>query len=240
MRDRICIVLLNANQKKDILETLCSLTQIDYALFTILVFDQASTDGSVAAIRSAFPKVPISESPMDLGVAGGNNLAVEWALTKPFKWILLLDNPSIAQPSLLKQLLHAAKEHPDTKIFKTGRAHFIHRTVFETIGLFDSRFRLFWDKADFCSRAIRKGFAIQHLKRFVESKAVPYTPEHHSLWWYGRLLWLKKNTPPPLLKMRFKTYVYPKIWAMIKKTTRPYLKSSFRGIFHYYFNSRQA
>ena len=109
-RNRICIVLLNWNGKKETLECLESLSQIHYKKAQPLVVDNGSTDGSVSAIRAAYPAVPLLETNRNLGFAAGNNVGIQWALKKAFDWILLLNNDTIVAPDFLNAFLTAAKE----------------------------------------------------------------------------------------------------------------------------------
>jgi GT2 family glycosyltransferase len=45
----------------------------------------------------------------------------------------------------------------------TGCAMMIHRKVFETIGLFDGRFYLYYEETDWCARAQRAGFRLLYV-----------------------------------------------------------------------------
>ena len=116
MMDRICIILVNWNGKKDTLECLDSLMKVEYSRFTVIVVDNGSRDGSVAAIRGAYPHIPIFETGENLGFAGGNNVGISWALSKPFPWICLLNNDTVVDPGFLKAFMQAAKEQPKAKI----------------------------------------------------------------------------------------------------------------------------
>ena len=114
--DRICVILLNWNGKRDTLECLESLRQVNYPRFQTVVVDNGSTDDSVAAIRAAYPDTPLFETHANLGFAGGNNVGIEWALKKKFQWILLLNNDTVVDPNFLKAFLAAAQERPQAKI----------------------------------------------------------------------------------------------------------------------------
>jgi GT2 family glycosyltransferase len=115
--DRICVILLNWNGKKDTLECLASLQKVEYPRFTTIVVDNGSSDDSVTAIRAAHPQVPIFETKQNLGFAGGNNVGIEWALSKPFEWIFLLNNDTTIAPDCLTAFMEAAKQNPQAKIF---------------------------------------------------------------------------------------------------------------------------
>ena len=82
-RHRICIVLLNWNGKNETLECLESISKIHYKKAQPIVVDNGSTDGSVPAIRAAYPAVPLLETNRNLGFAAGNNVGVQWALKNP-------------------------------------------------------------------------------------------------------------------------------------------------------------
>ena len=115
-RPRILTILVNWNGKKDTLECLASLEKVSYPRRTTIVVDNGSTDDSVLCIRSAFPNVPIFETKKNLGFAAGNNIGIAWGLTKPYEWILLLNNDTIVAPDFLDAFLIAAKERPKAKI----------------------------------------------------------------------------------------------------------------------------
>ena len=57
----IVTIILNTNRCEDTLAALASLDQGTYRNNRIVVLDNASTDGSVEAIVSTFPKVQIIE-----------------------------------------------------------------------------------------------------------------------------------------------------------------------------------
>ncbi len=113
---KIYIILLNWNGKKDTLECLASLKRVHFSYFQPIVVDNGSTDDSVSAIRKAFPNVPIIEAKENLGFAAGNNLGIEWVLTKKAEWILLLNNDTVVDPDLLQGFMEAVKKQPKAKI----------------------------------------------------------------------------------------------------------------------------
>jgi GT2 family glycosyltransferase len=60
--------------------------------FEIIIIDNNSKDGSVVLLKREFPQIELIESAVNLGFAGGNNLAVKKASGKN---ILLLNNDTI-------------------------------------------------------------------------------------------------------------------------------------------------
>lgn len=107
---QISIILLNWNGKKDTLECLSSLERLEDPNVQIVLVDNGSTDGSVAAFRKAYPDMPILETGANLGFAGGNNVGIEWVLRHHAEWIFLLNNDTVVDPQCLTALRAASCE----------------------------------------------------------------------------------------------------------------------------------
>ena len=102
------IIILNWNRRDDTLECLRSVQRIDYPDFETIVVDNGSSDGSVAAMRTAFPQVRVLEAKENLGYAGGNNVGIRDALERGTDYVLLLNNDTIVDPALLREFVDAA------------------------------------------------------------------------------------------------------------------------------------
>jgi GT2 family glycosyltransferase len=149
---KVLVLILNWNGKTDTLECLSSLAQAHpIPSFSTLIVDNGSTDGSCAAIRAAFPDIPILETKANLGFAGGNNAGLRWALGKSFDWILLLNNDTIAAPDLIAHLMEASQKEPRGKIFGAKSYRYHDRGRIDHLGGF-------WDPriAEFTSPASGK------------------------------------------------------------------------------------
>lgn len=79
----------------------------------VVVFDNASADGSAEAVAAAFPAVEVIASPENLGFARANNLVAESATTP---WICLLNPDTETYPGAMANLLAFAKAHPKAGI----------------------------------------------------------------------------------------------------------------------------
>ncbi len=99
--ERIAVVILNWNGKKDTLACLASLKDQTHSPYEIIVVDNGSTDGSLEAIREAFPQVHRIESKTNLGCAEGNNLGIRCALERGADYLLLLNNDTDPDPGML-------------------------------------------------------------------------------------------------------------------------------------------
>lgn len=123
---KVLILVLNWNGKWNTLQCLHSLKGMkESTRYSILVIDNGSTDGSVHAIRTAFPEIPILETGANLGYAGGNNAGIRWALTKPYEWILLLNNDLVVASDFIQSLLEHAQEPAilGAKIYRADDPH---------------------------------------------------------------------------------------------------------------------
>jgi GT2 family glycosyltransferase len=105
----VVVVILNWNGKQDTLECLESVRKIDYPDFEIVVIDNGSADDSVPAIKARFPGISVIETGENLGYAGGNNVGMRYAIQQGADYVLLLNNDTVVDRSLLVALTRAAK-----------------------------------------------------------------------------------------------------------------------------------
>lgn len=80
---------------------------------SLLVVDNASSDGSVAAIRKQFPQVNVLAMPENVGTSRGNNAGMR-QITSDF--ILLLNSDAYLEPDTLYNSLHFMNTHPDCDV----------------------------------------------------------------------------------------------------------------------------
>jgi GT2 family glycosyltransferase len=109
----VAIIILNWNGKDDTLECLKSLESVIYSNYRTILVDNGSTDGSVQAIREAFPDVQLIETGKNLGFAAGNNVGIKVALDEGFDAILLLNNDTTIDPQFLTVLVIELCQSPD-------------------------------------------------------------------------------------------------------------------------------
>jgi GT2 family glycosyltransferase len=94
------ICVLNWNGREDTLRCLRSLDGSGAA--GVVVADNGSSDGSVAAIREEHPHVELVENGANLGFSGGNNAGIRRALERGADWVVLLNNDAELEPGALK------------------------------------------------------------------------------------------------------------------------------------------
>lgn len=117
MNSRIAVIVLNWNGREDTAECLSSVLKDEYRNFSAIVVDNGSIDGSVQAIRQAFPEVVVLETGKNLGYAGGNNVGIRWALDNGFDGIFLLNNDTTIEPGCLGALASAHRRSQGKVIY---------------------------------------------------------------------------------------------------------------------------
>ncbi len=85
------------------------IAQTSATSYEILVFDNASTDGSAEAVRREFPGVALTASPENLGFARANNLAASRARGRR---LLLLNPDTVILDHAIDRLHAFAAAHP--------------------------------------------------------------------------------------------------------------------------------
>ena len=130
----ICIVILNSNRRDDTLACLASLDESTYRNLAIIVLDNNSSDGSVAAIQSAFPEVQIICLDKNLGYAGNNNVGIEAALKRGADWVLVLNEDTILDPRCLEELIGVGESDPKIGIVGPMVYHHNEPTVIQSAG----------------------------------------------------------------------------------------------------------
>ncbi len=108
----VAAIVLNYNGRDLTLQTVESLLAMDYPELTVAVVDNGSSDGSHEAVGEAFPDVQRLRTEENLGIAGGLNLGIRWALASGFDYLLLLNNDIEVDPSMLTEMVRVAEGDP--------------------------------------------------------------------------------------------------------------------------------
>jgi GT2 family glycosyltransferase len=107
---RLAVIVLNWNGREDtaaLLESLRACRVPDGWEARIMVVDNGSTDGSVERLRAEFPEAELLALPENRRFAGGNNAGLAAALAAGADAVMLLNNDTVADPSLYQGLLEA-------------------------------------------------------------------------------------------------------------------------------------
>ena len=112
----VCAVVVTYNRKALLAECLDALLNQTRRVDTILVVDNASTDGTPELLAAggylARPGVSHIRLPNNIGGAGGFHEGVRRAAETPATWLWLLDDDTIARPTALEELFAARDRFP--------------------------------------------------------------------------------------------------------------------------------
>ena len=96
------------------MECLASLENSQYpaSRLEVTVVDNASVDGSQAAMREKFPHGTLLENPCNLGYIAAVNRGVERALERGAQYLWIFNNDVVVEPDTLRNLLKIAGSDP--------------------------------------------------------------------------------------------------------------------------------
>ncbi len=112
------VVIPNWNLARDTITCVESLLAAAAGLaVTVIVVDNASTDGSPQALAAAFgPRVIQLQMPRNLGFAGAVNAGLRYTLEHSGASALILNNDTLVDRAMLAVLGRAAEAHPEAGI----------------------------------------------------------------------------------------------------------------------------
>src|SRR4051812_10889832 len=111
----IDVVVVNYNSGpwlKKVVEGLHAQTFRD---FRAIIVDNGSTDGSLERLPPGRASIEVVRAGVNLGFAGGNNLAIREHARG--EWLALLNPDAFPRPDWLERLIAAAQLHPDCSFF---------------------------------------------------------------------------------------------------------------------------
>lgn len=184
----VSIIIVNYNGGSELLDCVEALGP-DSPSTEVLVVDNASVDGSADACTQRFPHVRIVYSKENLGFAGGANLGAARATSSTFVFLnpdtvpgpncvrLLYEELSarngVAGPVVLgghnlkeqgftldRMALPGALTKQSPPLYVSGCCLGTTRDCFEAVGGFDNRYFLFYEEAEYCWQALRRGYAV--------------------------------------------------------------------------------
>jgi GT2 family glycosyltransferase len=106
----VVAVVLGWNGREDTLACLSSLRAATYPDLSVVVVDNASTDGGADAVASRFPEATVIRLDENRGFAGGVNVGVEAALESGADLVLLLNNDTTVDAGFLEPLVDAVEK----------------------------------------------------------------------------------------------------------------------------------
>jgi rhamnopyranosyl-N-acetylglucosaminyl-diphospho-decaprenol beta-1,3/1,4-galactofuranosyltransferase len=128
---RVTAVVVTYNRRELLLEALAAVHAQSRPADAVIVVDNASTDGTAAAVRAHYPSARLAEVAHNTGGAGGFAYGMALALADGADLVWLMDDDTVPEPDALRALLDARASHPDPPlvlvasrvVWTDGRAH---------------------------------------------------------------------------------------------------------------------
>lgn len=102
---KVYAVILNYNGFADTKNCINSLKMVDCSNLSIIVVDNASTDGSYNKLKNEFPEIPVILTEYNIGYTGGMNAGAKYAIEHNADYILLSNNDMLYENDFLRILV---------------------------------------------------------------------------------------------------------------------------------------
>jgi len=109
MTASVSVVVLTWNARELTLRCLASLARSTYPRLGVIVVDNASQDGTAAAVAETHPEVELLALESNRGFAGGVNAGLERARAAGADYVLILNNDATLDPDAIEPLVAAAR-----------------------------------------------------------------------------------------------------------------------------------
>lgn len=161
---KLSIIIVSWNVREDVLKCLRSIEENRPLVeFEIIVVDNASSDGTVEAIKKSFPEVRIIANKENRGFAAANNQGIEASSSE---YVIFLNPDTIVHPNSLDNLIRFLDQNQDVgacgpkilnddgttqqsvRRFPTFRGALYRHTFFRFLRLFREQYKK-WLMKDF-------------------------------------------------------------------------------------------
>lgn len=183
----LSVIIVNYNTRdllRRCLAALCS-RNLPFPVETIVI-DNASSDGSVAMVRSEFPAVRVVESDENRGFAWANNRGAEVATGDT---ILLLNSDTEVLGDALMKLVCFLDSHPDVAVV-SGRLVYPDLSDQGVARTFPTPYNALFGRTTFLSRLFPRN---RHVKEYLVSRAHQSDEPFEIDWVSGACLMVRAN-----------------------------------------------
>ncbi len=189
MNPFVSIVTINYNNKTGLRDTVQSVVEQSYSNYEFLIIDGGSTDGSTDVIQKNKEKFSHWVSEKDQGIFNAQNKGIE---ASKGEYLLFLNSGDLLNgPSALEDFIshkdfggdiiygdykfdEGQKIYPDQLtpyyFMRTSLPHqstLFKRTVFESEGLYDEKYRMAADRAFYLKCFLTGKYKFRHIKYFL-------------------------------------------------------------------------
>jgi rhamnopyranosyl-N-acetylglucosaminyl-diphospho-decaprenol beta-1,3/1,4-galactofuranosyltransferase len=121
MNQSVCAVVVTYNRKDLLWVCLQALKDQSHPLESIVVVDNASTDGTAAEVKEKFPEVDLVALKENTGGSGGFHEGVKHAYAKGYDWLWLMDDDCRPELNCLEKLYEKAQPNSVVIPIQIGR-----------------------------------------------------------------------------------------------------------------------
>jgi GT2 family glycosyltransferase len=132
MASGIAVIIVNWNSGQLLRQCVAALTNQTAIVDSIVVVDNASSDGSLAAVEGSYPQVKIIRLDRNIGFAEGNNIGID--AVQNFDWIALVNPDVFPEPQWLEKLLNSTRSYPGYTFYASRMMTNADRTILDGAG----------------------------------------------------------------------------------------------------------
>lgn len=116
-KSNVAIIIVNWNGYQDTIDCIKNLSKLKFDNYKLFLVDNCSTNNSYAKLEIFLNEnnlkfeTELIESKINLGFAGGNNIAIKKAKRENFNYFWLLNNDTVVHPNSLTALLEVIRNN---------------------------------------------------------------------------------------------------------------------------------
>ncbi len=222
INEKVYIVLLNYNGYKDTIECLESIYKNAYENYSIIVCDNASIDESEEEILLWKKNNPDKvfkyiQTEKNLGFAGGNNIAIQYALQENADYVWLLNNDTTIETYALVNLVRKIKEKKNIGICGSRLMYYHDKDKVQGIGgtysLITGKAKHIYNESDLCDLKYVVGASMLVSRDFL--KNIGLMDESYFLY-FEELDWAERGKKKYEIDVALDSVVYHKEGTSIK------------------------
>jgi GT2 family glycosyltransferase len=143
----VSVVIVTWNRKEDVLAAVASVYAQTYRPVEIVVVDNGSTDGTVAALQTDFPAITLITLDHNAGITTGRNLGIQAAQGE---FIFILDSDATLNPDTLDSVVTKFRVDPAVGIISCKILHVSTGALDEQTWIFTECCKARQDEPFFC------------------------------------------------------------------------------------------
>jgi len=125
-QESVLIIILNWNGISDTMECLRSIKEQDYKDIDILVIDNGSRENPEREIKKLDSHIIFVRNEENTGFAAGYNQGIEWAKTKDYDYLFLVNNDTVLASDCISKLVVREKQHKDKAVITPSILYYSH------------------------------------------------------------------------------------------------------------------